>query len=152
MTTRREFLRALGIMGALAATGAGTISLSACNNGNSQDQRPVEGPEPEPKDDPWSDGNTQIMMSTFLGNEFRRFYGKGDVSKLRVKSKFRLGCSESVVGKKRKSFCGAGWTGQPSVYLEGGKVMLVLGGMISIFASLKLRALKRFGNTRTTTL
>ncbi len=128
MTTRREFLRALGIMGALAATGAGTISLSACNNGNSQDQRPVEGPEPEPKDDPWSDGNTQIMMSTFLGNEFRRFYGKGDVSKLRVKSKFRLGCSESVVGKKRKSFCGAGWTGQPSVYLEGGKVMLVLGG------------------------
>jgi len=130
MTTRREFLRALGVVGALAATGVGTISLSACSNGKGKpNEKEVEGPEPKPPvDNPWKDGDTEIMMATFLGNEFRRFYGKGDISKLKVKSKFRLGCSESVVGSRRKSFCGAGWTGQPTVYIEGGKVMLVLGG------------------------
>ncbi|GAB1351223.1 hypothetical protein MASR1M107_34380 [Ignavibacteriales bacterium] len=127
MTTRRDFLRALGIITAVTATGAGSISILGCSKGNGQipgavDEKPALPPNP------WVDGDTEVLMSTFLGNECRRFYGKGDVNKLKIKSKFRLGCSESVVGSRRKSFCGAGWTGAPTVYMEAGKLMLVLGG------------------------
>lgn len=128
MTTRREFLRAMGIIGAATAAGAGTLSMLGCDSGKVKANGNSEDPKKEPAFNPWVDGNTEVLMSTFLGNEFRRFYGKGDVNRLSIKSKFRLGCSQSTVSSRTKSFCGAGWTGQPTVYMENGKLMIVLGG------------------------
>ncbi|OQY71146.1 MAG: hypothetical protein B6D45_10465, partial [Ignavibacteriales bacterium UTCHB3] len=141
MSNRRDFLKALGIVSALTATGMGTISLSACQN-NAENGKTKKEDKKDPADNPWVDGNTEILISTFLGNELRRYYGKGDVNKLRVKSKFKLGCSNSMVGKQKKSFCGAGWTGQPTLYNEGGKLMLVLGGYDQYLRKFEAEGLK----------
>ncbi len=99
----------------------------------------VELPQP-PGADPNADG---IKIATFLGNESRRFYGVGPVpEKLEIIWKAKIGggttggtgkpSTEPSGSAAAKSglvtWYGTGWTGQPALVREGGKLYLLVGG------------------------
>lgn len=69
----------------------------------------------------------EILIGTFLGNEKRRFYGKGTPKGLEMVYKFNLGSGQTKVGKVLKTWYGAGWTGQPTLARENGRVFIVIG-------------------------
>lgn len=74
--------------------------------------------------DPASSGNPWTSevdgLLTFRGNPTRSFYGKGPVPEApeilwQVPPEGGF-CGESAVGGEAKTWCGTGWTGQPSVW------------------------------------
>lgn len=85
---------------------------------------------PEPSGpNPYSDGP---KIATFLGNEARRYYGRGPVpEKLQVIWKYRVG-SGTTGGTASSSgpvtWSGTGWTGQPALVRDKGRLYLVVGG------------------------
>lgn len=95
---------------------------------------------PEPTGpDPNADG---IKIATFLGDENRRYYGEGPVpTTLKVIWKAKIGGGTTGgTGKKTSStttgtagsglvtWYGTGWTGQPALVRENGKLYLLVGG------------------------
>lgn len=70
---------------------------------------------------------TEVLVSTYLGNEKRNFYGNKAPSKLNEKWKFYLGKGLSFAYGYDKEWVGAGWTGQPLVIREKGKLYLIQG-------------------------
>lgn len=79
--------------------------------------------------DPDADG---IKVATFLGDETRHFYGVGPVpEKLEVIWRTPIG-SGTTGGTATSSgmvqWAGTGWTGQPALVREGGKLYLIVGG------------------------
>ncbi|MHB1340871.1 MAG: outer membrane protein assembly factor BamB family protein [Coriobacteriia bacterium] len=98
----------------------------------------VELPQP-PGADPNADG---IKVATFLGNESRRFYGVGPVPEdLQIIWKHAIGggltggtarSAETTpppgVPKGMVKWHGTGWTGQPALVREKGKLYLLVGG------------------------
>ena len=71
-----------------------------------------------------------IKIGTFLGNASRRFYGLGPAPKkldLIWRTSIGSGLTESF---KRKpwTWSGTGWTGQPSLVRDGGKLYIIIGG------------------------
>lgn len=99
----------------------------------------IELPQP-PGTDPTVDG---IKIASFLGNERRRFYGVGPVpEKLEVIWKMSIGGGTTGgTGKKSTEpsgtpaakagivkWYGTGWTGQPALVREKGKLYLLVGG------------------------
>lgn len=95
----------------------------------------VELPVP-PQADPDADG---IKIATFLGNETRSFYGVGPVpERLEVLWKARIGGGTTGGTGKRSAeasatggmvtWYGTGWTGQPALVREGGRLFLLVGG------------------------
>lgn len=86
---------------------------------------------PEPSGpNPFTDG---IKVGTFLGNETRRYYGEGPVpEKLQVIWKASIG-SGTTGGTASSNgamvtWAGTGWTGQPALVRDGGKLYLLVGG------------------------
>ena len=85
---------------------------------------------PEPSGpNPYSDGP---KVGTFLGNETRRYYGEGPVpEKLEVIWKYRIG-SGTTGGTASSAglvtWSGTGWTGQPALVRDKGKLYLLVGG------------------------
>ncbi len=69
----------------------------------------------------------QPVISTFLGNGQRNFYGNQAPEKLDVLWKLDLGEGNSPVRGKPKIWKGAGWTGQPLYVREKGRNYLILG-------------------------
>lgn len=66
---------------------------------------------------PWSDLGAIEGLLTFRGNPTRSYYGRGPVPAQPVVAwQYAIGCSVSPVGGESKTWCGSGWTGQPSVY------------------------------------
>lgn len=66
---------------------------------------------------PWS--SEVVGQITFRGNPTRTYYGLGPVPKApeilwRYPESGGM-CGQSAVGGKAKTWCGTGWTGQPSV-------------------------------------
>lgn len=99
----------------------------------------VDLPRP-PGADPNADG---IKVATFLGNETRRFYGVGPVpERLEIIWKANIGGGTTGgTGKKSTEpsgspeakaglvkWYGTGWTGQPALVREKGKLYLLVGG------------------------
>jgi outer membrane protein assembly factor BamB len=85
---------------------------------------------PEPtRPNPYSDGP---KIATFLGDETRRYYGEGPVpEKLEVIWKHRIGSGTTggtASSKGPVTWSGTGWTGQPALVRDGGKLYLVVGG------------------------
>ena len=85
-------------------------------------------PEP-PGPNPYTDGP---KVATFLGNETRRYYGEGPVPEtLEVIWKTRIG-SGTTGGTASSAgpvtWSGTGWTGQPALVRDKGKLYLVVGG------------------------
>ncbi|WP_367288750.1 outer membrane protein assembly factor BamB family protein [Laspinema palackyanum] len=71
--------------------------------------------------------DTELLIPTFLGNDYRRFYGRGTPQKLNLLDKFALGTGRTRVGTSWRTWSGAGWTGQPTLTRDQGKVYLTIG-------------------------
>ena len=73
-----------------------------------------------------------IKIGTFLGNSTRRFYGIGPVpEQLRVIWKAEIGSgktSGTASSKGAVTWAGTGWTGQPTLVRDKGKLYLLIGG------------------------
>jgi WD40 repeat protein len=71
-------------------------------------------------------------LLTFRGNPNRRFYGLGPVpsnpSVAWQYPKNRNMCRSSTAKGETKQWCGAGWTGQPTVHERDGRTWLVFNG------------------------
>jgi outer membrane protein assembly factor BamB len=65
------------------------------------------------------------LIKTYLGDEQRNYYGNSAPSKLSVKWKTHLGTGDTMIGDKKKTWSGAGWTGQPLVISENGELYLI---------------------------
>jgi outer membrane protein assembly factor BamB len=74
-------------------------------------------------------GETQVIIGTFLGNEERNYYGNRAPDKLDVIWKHYLGKGETVISRKlgSRTWAGAGWTGQPLLVQEGDELYLIQG-------------------------
>ena len=72
---------------------------------------------------------TYPIIKTFLGNWQRNFYGKNAPDTLALVWKHFLGKGETVISRKAGSreWAGAGWTGQPLLIKERGKLYLIQG-------------------------
>lgn len=70
---------------------------------------------------------TELLVPTYLGNPQRRFYGRGIPQGFNILNQFPLGTGVTYVGKTRKVWSGAGWTGQPTLVRDQGKIYLVIG-------------------------
>jgi len=75
-------------------------------------------------------GDTVEGVLTFRGSPTRSYYGEGPVPRdPQVLWSFPEGgmCSQSTTGGVTKTWCGMGWTGQPSVWEKGGRTWLAFG-------------------------
>lgn len=71
----------------------------------------------------------RILISTFLGNERRKFYGIGPVPHpLEIRWKVKIGGDSTRIGRKTVKWYGTGWTGQPSLVCDDGHAYLIIGG------------------------
>jgi hypothetical protein len=71
-------------------------------------------------------------LLTFRGGPTRSYYGEGPVPEdPSVVWDYPAGgggmCAESTVGSETKTWCGTGWTGQPSVFERDGRTWVVFG-------------------------
>ncbi|OFX83844.1 MAG: hypothetical protein A2W99_02820 [Bacteroidetes bacterium GWF2_33_16] len=73
--------------------------------------------------------STFSIIPTFLGNWQRNFYGNDAPDKLDIIWKHHLGTGETVISRRlgSKIWSGAGWTGQPLLVNENGKLFLIQG-------------------------
>lgn len=85
---------------------------------------------PEPTGpNPYIDG---VKVGTFLGNESRRYYGEGPVPE-KLEVIWRTAIGSGTTGGTASSagpvtWAGTGWTGQPALVRDGGKLYLLVGG------------------------
>jgi len=72
---------------------------------------------------------TYPIIQTFLGNWQRNYYGINAPNKLDLIWKHLLGTGETVISRRlgTKIWSGAGWTGQPLLVSEKGKLFLIQG-------------------------
>lgn len=99
------------------------------------DQGPYANDESDVWVDPASSGHPWTRevdgLLTFRGNPTRSWYGAGPVPEapsvlwsLPSEGGF---CGESAVGGSSKTWCGTGWTGQPSVWEDGDRTWVAFG-------------------------
>jgi outer membrane protein assembly factor BamB len=85
--------------------------------------------DPASSGQPWS--SEVLGQLTFRGNPTRSYYGLGPVPKdpeilWRYPPSGGM-CGESAVGGQSKTWCGTGWTGQPSVWEQDGTTWVSFG-------------------------
>ena len=71
--------------------------------------------------------NIEILISTFLGNSSRNYYGNKAPEKLNSIWNLYLGEGVSPAYGKQKVWKGAGWTGQPLLVRENNEFFLIQG-------------------------
>lgn len=73
--------------------------------------------------------STFPIITTFLGNWERNYYGSDAPDTLGIIWKLNLGTGETVISRRlgTKIWSGAGWTGQPLLVNEKGKLFLIQG-------------------------
>ncbi len=136
-------------LGYALAAGA-VLAVAACTGGDpAEAPRFVEPVSPSPTATPvpvappfdgWSDparvgmpyGDTVHGVLTFRGNPTRTFYGTGPVPRTQPEEYWRYPrsgalCMDTVVGNEVQTWCGTGWTGQPSVFERDGRTWVVVG-------------------------
>ena len=74
-----------------------------------------------------ADPEIELLVPTFLGNDQRRFYGRGVPKSLKLIDKFQLGSGRTFLGRRSVVWSGAGWTGQPTITRDRGKTYLIIG-------------------------
>ncbi|MDA9913219.1 PQQ-binding-like beta-propeller repeat protein [Candidatus Nanopelagicales bacterium] len=100
---------------------------------NEQAQESVESPywsDPSRVGEPY--GNEVSGLITFRGNPTRTYYGGGEVTRTQPNVAWRYPktgglCGLSDPGGGPVTWCGTGWTGQPSVFERDDKTWLVFG-------------------------
>lgn len=70
---------------------------------------------------------TELLLPTYLGNDRRRFYGRGIPKKLDLLYQFALGSGRTYLGGRSTVWTGAGWTGQPTLTKDQGRIYLTIG-------------------------
>lgn len=70
---------------------------------------------------------TELLLPTYLGNDRRRFYGRGSPQKLDLLHQFPLGSGRTFLGGRSTVWTGAGWTGQPTLTKDKGRIFLTIG-------------------------
>lgn len=79
-----------------------------------------------------ADEGDGIKIGTYLGNETRRFYGIGPVpEKLKVIWRAKIGSGKTSGTAKSKGpvvWSGTGWTGQPTLVRDQGRLYVIVGG------------------------
>lgn len=71
--------------------------------------------------------NIKVIVGTLFGNEKRNYYGDEAPSHLNVQWKFDLGTGQTRIKKKLEKWSGAGWTGQPLIFLEDSVPYIIQG-------------------------
>ncbi|MBZ0201616.1 MAG: PQQ-binding-like beta-propeller repeat protein [Ignavibacteria bacterium] len=72
----------------------------------------------------------KIIISTYLGNETRKYYGEDPPDRLNLKWKYFLGKGKSEDKHGNiKEWSGSGWTGQPLLTEENGKLCIYIGAL-----------------------
>ncbi|HEX6419435.1 MAG TPA: PQQ-binding-like beta-propeller repeat protein [Acidimicrobiales bacterium] len=88
-------------------------------------------PATEPEGQVPASGFATPGLLTFRGSPTRSYHGEGPVpTNPEVLWQYPAGgpmCSESAVGNEVKTWCGTGWTGQPSVFERDGRTWVVFG-------------------------
>lgn len=146
VTPRPGTAARLGLALALAAV----LSASGCGDDPPEPGMILPAPSTSPPPVPaspapppfvgWSDpaktgqpyGDTVAGVLTFRGNPTRTYYGSGPAPRREPAELWRFPqagglCSESAVGSEVFTWCGTGWTGQPSVFERGGRTWVVVG-------------------------
>ncbi|MGH9246076.1 MAG: PQQ-binding-like beta-propeller repeat protein [Acidimicrobiales bacterium] len=102
--------------------------------GSSTDESTTTSPPYDGWVDPASTGqpygDTVEGIITFRGNPTRTYYGEGPVPRNpRVAWTFpdSAMCAQSSEGNETRTWCGTGWTGQPSVFERDGRTWVVFG-------------------------
>jgi len=127
--------------GSSAGDGDGSSGGSGSGDGSSggTSKPAADGLAPERDYDGWVDpaSSGQPWSSevkgqiTFRGNPTRTYYGLGPVPKdpkvLWTYPESGGMCSNSPVGGVAKTWCGSGWTGQPSLWEQDGRTWLSFG-------------------------
>lgn len=110
------------------------ILISGCNKENrtnllSKDENVT--PEIEVDSSSQDNDSIKVIIGTFLGNNYRNYYGEDAPEKLQIKWKTFLGggLSGGKSGFDIKKWYGAGWTGQPLLTNESGKLYLYQGAL-----------------------
>lgn len=105
------------------------FTFFSCEKGPEKVEK-VETPLPEIKDTLIQNPDYEIIVSSFLGDEKRCYYGDDPPSSLDLVWKCWLGGAVSHMPKNEngnKSRYGAGWTGQPLLFKEKGDLFLLQG-------------------------
>jgi hypothetical protein len=107
-----------------------TTSTTTTTTTTTTTEPPYDGwVDPASSGQPW--GDTVEGLLTFRGNPTRTFYGGGPVPVApEVVWRFPEGgamCSNSSVGSESITWCGSGWTGQPSIFEHGGETWVAVG-------------------------
>ena len=116
LSSRRTFNKQLGQFLLSAAVPAAVLKLCQTESSN-QASLETNLNKFRVKADP----EIELLVPTFLGNDQRRFYGRGVPKSLKLIDKFQLGSGRTFLGKRSVVWSGAGWTGQPTITRDGGK-------------------------------
>jgi hypothetical protein len=85
--------------------------------------------DPASSGKPWS--SEIVGQLTFRGNPTRSYYGLGPVpTDPQILWRYPASggmCGQSTVGGETKTWCGTGWTGQPSVWKDGDRTWVSFG-------------------------
>lgn len=105
------------------------LSLFFCFscNFNSKDRNSGEADSLASSKNDVDTNKIKIIVGTFLGNETRNYYGDEAPSHLNVIWKFDLGTGQTRIKKKFEKWSGAGWTGQPLIFLEDSVPFIIQG-------------------------
>lgn len=98
------------------------------NQPNEPNGRTVDEPPIRTFESAWNPSIEGLL--TFRGDANRRFYGRGPVPRTAPSVRFSYPaegsmCRSSSSKGDTKVWCGAGWTGQPTVHVRGGRTWLV---------------------------
>ncbi|MEM7140720.1 MAG: PQQ-binding-like beta-propeller repeat protein [Actinomycetota bacterium] len=115
--------------GATTSTVTSTTTTSTTTT-TTTTEPPYDGwVDPASSGQPWGDAVEGLL--TFRGNPTRTFYGGGPVpTDPEIVWRFPEDgamCSNSSVGSEVISWCGSGWTGQPSIFEYDGDTWVALG-------------------------
>jgi hypothetical protein len=100
------------------------VILKQCQSEPSQQAEPSNQPVLKTNSNKVS---TKKFVPTFLGNDQRRFYGRGVPKSLKLINKFELGSGRTFLGRQSQIWSGAGWTGQPTITRDRDKTYLIIG-------------------------
>ena len=69
------------------------------------------------------------LLPTYLGNFQRNYYGNRAPQQLRVLWRTHLGTGKTFFKDRVNLMSGAGWTGQPLLFQENSKLVLIQGSL-----------------------
>jgi outer membrane protein assembly factor BamB len=78
---------------------------------------------------PVVNADVKPLLPTYLGNFQRNYYGNRAPQQLRVVWRTHLGTGKTFFKERVNVMSGAGWTGQPLLFQENGKLTLIQGSL-----------------------